>query len=166
MQPLAGTQPTRAFQQSFLTLRTEIDRMIEDFMREYAPPFRMKTSGYSALGRVDLEIGAAGQVAPHADLVETVDMFVVTLELPGIGEDDIEVAVVVSGNKDEGEIDDETRIHFRERRFGPFRRSFRIPDGVDRDDIGASFDRGLLTIVLPKGETDLPVVKHVEIEAR
>ena len=50
-----------------------------------------------------------------------------------------------------------------ERSFGRFRRSLRLPDGVDADAIAATFDKGVLEIRIPKPEARKP--RRVEIKA-
>ncbi len=118
---------------------------------------RWRGAGHNAFGRVELEIGGGDAIRPPADLTERPDGFELTIELPGLARDDVEVAmtddsIIVSGVKDEGEIDETTRLHLRERRYGTFRRVFGIPPQVDRQRVAASFDNGLLTIVLPRGD--------------
>jgi HSP20 family protein len=49
-----------------------------------------------------------------------------------------------------------------ERSYGHFERSFRLPDTVDRNQISANFENGLLTITLPKTEKTQNV-KRIEI---
>ncbi len=163
--------PTPAFEQSFVVLRTEIDRVLENFVREFAPPLRWRGAGHSAFGRVELEIGGGDAIRPPADLTERPDGFELTVELPGLVRDDVEVAmtddsIVVSGVKDEGEIDETTRLHLRERRYGTFRRVFGIPPEVDRDRVAASFDNGLLTIVLPRGDDAGAAARQVPVVPR
>lgn len=151
----AAGPPAAALEQSFVTLRTEVDRLLESFVRDVAMPLRWRGYGQSAFGRVELEIGSGDTISPPADLVERAEGFELTVELPGLAQDDVEVAmtedgIIVSGVKDEGDTDALLRAPLRERRYGTFRRVFPMPPGVDRDRMDASFDAGVLTVVLPR----------------
>ena len=111
----------------------------------------------------------ASVVAPRVDLNETETAYAISAELPGL--DLEEVDIVLEGDrltlkgekKTELEEGDPKRGHYlRERSHGAFRRAFRLPDNVDRDAIAAGFDRGVLTITLPKLADQ---TKKIEIKA-
>ena len=108
----------------------------------------------------------AGRWAPAMDLFETEDAFVLKADLPGLGEEDVELelqdnVLTVSGERRfEHEIKREG-YHRIERGSGSFSRSLTLPDGVDPDAIAASFDRGVLEIRIPKPEQTQP--RRIEI---
>ena len=52
-------------------------------------------------------------------------------------------------------------MHRRERPHGPFTRTFILPFRADADRVSARFDRGVLTLELPRPESDKP--RHVKI---
>ncbi len=141
--------------QSFLTLRSELDRLFEDFLKECRPPFRWRGAGYNPFARIELEIGDPGEVMPRADMTETEDGFLLTLELPGVDEDDIEVALAegvltVYGDKRPHNLHEGIQVHMAERHYGPFRRSFRVPSAADQDSLRATTSSGVLTVYMPK----------------
>lgn len=163
--------PTVPLEQSFLSLRSDIDRVIEDFVSRLAPPMRIRGAGFGPFGRVEMEIGAGSTILPVADMVETAADVIVTMELPGLDQTDLEVSLeddtlVVSGVKDEGNLDEGDRLLMRERRFGTFRRAFRLPAGIDTEKLSASFDNGLLTVVMPKSATPAGEPKRVAVKPR
>ncbi|NIV36406.1 MAG: Hsp20 family protein [Anaerolineae bacterium] len=89
------------------------------------------------------------------------DSAVVTAELPGVGADDIEIAVekdtlTLRGRREPEELEEGASFHRRERRFGGFNRAFRLPFAIDAAEVKAEFKNGLLTIVLPRAEADKP----------
>lgn len=91
---------------------------------------------------------------PPADVVETPESYVVTIEIPGVAEDDVDVfvhpdALVVSGRRHACEIAD---AHYlaAEIRHGPFRFDMAMPPDADAERVDGSYDRGLLRLVLPK----------------
>lgn len=95
------------------------------------------------------------------DLVEVDDHFVLKADLPGLAEDDIVIevqdgALTISGER-RAERKETDRGWYRvERSFGRFSRSLTLPDGVDPDGIEASFDRGVLSVRIPKPEERKP----------
>jgi HSP20 family protein len=58
--------------------------------------------------------------------------------------------VHIKGEKKEEKEEREKDYYLSERLYGSFTRSFQIPEGVDSEKIEASFEKGVLTIKLPK----------------
>ena len=109
------------------------------------------------LGRQMEGGGRAGDRGPGADVVETDESLVVTLDLPGFDIDDITVTVddrelVVTANREEssatGEAD--ARYHRRERSRRGTSRRLRLPTDVRGTEADAEYERGVLTVTLPK----------------
>ncbi len=95
------------------------------------------------------------------------DSAVVSAELPGIepGEIDISVeddALTVRGERRPDEEEGAT-YHRRERRYGSFVRTFRLPFRVAADQVEATFKNGVLNIVLPRAEEERP--KKISVRA-
>jgi HSP20 family protein len=106
---------------------------------------------------------------PAMDLVERNDAFEMTAELPGLDEKNIEVNVAngvltVKGQKEEDKVEKKEDFHLRERRFGSFSRSVRVPETVDTDLIEASFKNGVLKVTLPKKPEAQKPVKKIEVK--
>ncbi len=116
--------------------------------------------------------GVSGRAAQHVpadtDLSEAEDVLTYSIELPGMDENNVEVAVesgrlVVRGEKrDEREERGENYV-FRERRFGRFERSFALPSDAVEDNITARFDKGVLTIGVPCTPTSARAAKQIKI---
>ena len=106
-------------------------------------------------------VAAARRWTPAADLVEADDHFALTLDLPGLSEDDVTIEVAddlltVSGERktvNETKRDGYVRV---ERGYGSFRRTLRLPEGVDAEAVTASFDKGVLEVRVPKPEQRKP----------
>src|SRR5215203_7321409 len=98
---------------------------------------------------------------PAMDLVEADDHFVLKADLPGMAEEDVSIevrdnALTISGER-KAEHERRERGWYRvERSFGRFSRSLTLPEGVDPDAISASFDRGVLSVTIPKPERRKP----------
>jgi HSP20 family protein len=104
----------------------------------------------------------SGGWVPALDVYETQDRFVVALELPGIDPADVEVSVedstlAVKGQRDffYNDATDES-VRRIERRYGQFTRSLTLPPTADAEKAEATFDKGVLTIQVPKREEAKP----------
>lgn len=107
-----------------------------------------------------------GTWLPLADVVETVDAYVVEVELPGVDLDDTVVQVqgdelVIRGERRPTQAGRPECFHRMERRHGPFARGFRFPEEIDSDRIRAEFEDGVLRLevrkVRPRGPTRVRV---------
>ncbi len=136
----------------FEGLRHEIDRLFEDFDRDFwRSPFRLPFFDAGPSRRREVSWAAT----PAVDIVEKDNAYEVTAELPGMDEKDIEVKVTkgalrITGEKQEEREEKKKDYYLRERRFGSFERCFAVPEGVDADKIEANFKKGVLTVTLPK----------------
>jgi HSP20 family protein len=102
---------------------------------------------------------------PAADLFETRDQFILTLEVPGLRRADVDIAfanstLTVSGQRP-AEAPCERYQQF-ERPQGRFSRHFQFALAVDHDQISAELTDGVLTVIVPK--VAAPPVRHIEIE--
>ena len=93
--------------------------------------------------------------SPTSEAAKSEDNYQINMELPGVDENDIDVALdgnmlTVSGEKRSKHEEKSKIFFFSKRTFGTFQRSFRVPDDVDTSNIGAEFSKGVLTVTLPK----------------
>lgn len=91
---------------------------------------------------------------PPADVVETEDAYLVTLEVPGVADDEMEVfvhpdALVVSGRRRCPSVGG-AEYHVAEIRYGPFRFDMALPEDADADGVAATTDHGVLRLSVPK----------------
>jgi HSP20 family protein len=99
--------------------------------------------------------------APPVDITEDKDRIMITAELPGFREDQIEIQtengmLTLRGERKFEKESDGKSYHRVERAYGQFVRSFSLPNNVDRDKIRATFRDGLLQVELPKREDARP----------
>ncbi|HZT19832.1 MAG TPA: Hsp20/alpha crystallin family protein [Dongiaceae bacterium] len=151
----------------FESLRTEIDRLFDDFGRF---PFGFGRSG-GALEPFWRSAGQGGATMPAVDVVEKENAYEISAELPGLDEKNVEVKVAddvltISGEKKEEKEEKEKGYYRSERRFGSFQRSFELPPGVDQNKIEASFQKGVLTVTLPKSSDAQKREKKIAINAK
>ncbi len=138
------------------TLHNDIDRLFDDFFRGFdLAPFGESFSTFS----------------PNIDVRENDHEYQVTAELPGMDENDIEVtldnnSLTISGEKKQ-EMEDKGQNTYRmERSYGSFQRCISLPPGIQSDQIDANFNKGILTITLPKTAEVQKHVKHIPVKTR
>lgn len=95
------------------------------------------------------------EFVPKLDVNENAEKIVVTAELPGIAEEDMEITIdddvlTLRGHKKQEVEKDEKGHYYRERRYGSFERRLQLSEGVNEDAVDAAFSKGVLTITLPK----------------
>jgi HSP20 family protein len=148
----------------FDSLRREVDRLFEDFtLNPFRLPLRRPAFDIEPFWQADSWVAA-----PAIDLVERDHAFEMTAELPGLEDKNIEVNVAngvltVKGQKEDERVEKKEDFHLKERRFGSFARSVRVPDTVDEDKIEASFKNGVLKVTLPKKPEAQKPVKKIEV---
>jgi HSP20 family protein len=102
---------------------------------------------------------------PMTNVNETDKEYVLTMELPGVTKENVDVAieedhVVVTGEKTQKT--ESKGLLRREIRSEKFRRSFMLDPSIDRDKIAAKLEHGVLTLTLPKGKAS--VGRKIDIE--
>jgi HSP20 family protein len=104
---------------------------------------------------------AEPQWRPPADLYETATALVVKAEVGGMDEEDFRLtlyddALVVEGTRPWEGPTGATCFHAVEVRYGPFRLVVPLPASVDRERVAARYERGFLSVTLPKAEVSQP----------
>jgi HSP20 family protein len=137
---------TQAFDR-FAALRNEMDRLFDG---SFGPVFRAP--------------GSFSRWAPALDLYQDKDQFTVVAELPGLKKEDIELSLhdgvlTISGERKQEKKTEEG--YRNERFFGRFQRSVTLPASVDGDKVKATYQDGVLKVVLPKAEEAKP--KQIEV---
>ena len=85
----------------------------------------------------------------------------VTAELPGVNPEDIDISVqndtlILRGNREPEEVHEGRTYHRRERGSGGFTRSLQLPFQVNSNQVEAAYEKGVLSIALPRAEADKP----------
>ena len=123
-----------------------------------------------ALGQGSQQQGVAANStpawAPALDISERKDAYLVTVELPGVEADDLQVTLedgllTIQGERHFAHDSSEQQFHRVERRYGVFRRSITLPAHVMAEGIEASADNGVLQILVPKMEEATP--KRIQV---
>lgn len=111
--------------------------------------------------------------SPMVEAVEHPTEYVLTVELPGISRENIEISVVdgvltLRGTKEEEKRseDKERMFHLWEREYGKFERTFRFPLEVQDAKVTADFANGVLKVCVPKVKVEQPAARMVPIVAK
>jgi HSP20 family protein len=151
-------RPSRAIRrrggEGFMRPFDEMRRMMEDF---WMAPFE--------------EMGRWGErFTPRVDVREEDNHVVVSAELPGIDQKDLDVTVTrdsvrIAGEKKHEEEKEERGYYRRETSYGSFERVIDLPSEIDENKAEAQFSKGVLTIRLPKSEQAQAKQKKIEIKS-
>ncbi|MGZ5710421.1 MAG: Hsp20/alpha crystallin family protein [Burkholderiales bacterium] len=107
---------------------------------------------------------------PRIDVIDDDDALRVSAELPGMERQDLEILVenktlLLSGEKKLESKSNEKGCYRTERAFGRFQRAIPLPDGIDLEHAEATFDKGVLTIRIPKSAaTEKSSAQKIEIK--
>lgn len=134
----------------------------------FAPLQRELNRFFDDLGD-SLNVFPEGRFAPRMDVMETKDGLDVTIEVPGLSQDQVKVTVeddvlTVSGEKSEIREKSEGSARLTERSYGQFARSIYLPRSIEAAKIQASMKDGVLKLQIPKrpgAET-----KTIEIQSK
>lgn len=126
-----------------MSFRSGIDRLFDDF----AKSFEMEPFG----------LFGGETFSPKVDVTENDTTYKVTAELPGMEEKDVEVFVdenvlTIKGEKKTEKEEEKEDSVYMERSYGSFTRRLPFPVEIDTAKIKARFEKGILTIELPKTE--------------
>lgn len=132
----------------------EMDRMFENFFG------RGGLSPWSAAGM-------QGMWQPQIEMFQRGDQLVIQADLPGMKKEDLEVQVVgdtlvLQGERKQEQERQEQGFYRSERSYGSFYRSIPLPEGVNPDEIQASFKDGVLEISM-KAPQQQPQGRKIEI---
>ncbi|KAL5701806.1 hypothetical protein ACHQM5_027104 [Ranunculus cassubicifolius] len=103
------------------------------------------------------------------DWKETPEAHVFKADLPGLNKEEVKVEVEegrvlqISGERSREKEEKDDKWHRVERSSGKFLRRFRLPENAKIDQVKASMENGVLTVMVPKEEVKKPEVKAIEI---
>jgi HSP20 family protein len=140
----------------FTALRREMDRLFDSFGRDV---------GWPAEG------SRAAAMTPSIDVSESEGELKIDVDLPGVEEKDVDVAIsdnvlTIKGEKKAEREEKKKDFHLVERSYGSFSRSLTLPFAVDPDQAKATFKNGVLSISLPKPPEVQAKAKKIAISAQ
>jgi len=144
-----------------MQLHREIDRVFDEAFRGFGMP-SIFGEGFPAL-----EKGAL--LKPQVDISADDKKYTITVEVPGVEKDAVELelsknSLIIKGEKKQEEETKDKEFYRVERSYGQFQRVLALPDDAIKENIDASFKDGVLTVTIPRKEQPKPEVKHIEIK--
>ena len=149
-----------------------MDHPLVSFQRDFDRLFDRMLQGF---GRMPLGVDRPSWPSmAHNILKPTVDIgsgekeYTVTVEVPGVGEDDVKLeladdTLTISGEKKRETSSRDKNYYCVERSYGAFRRVLSLPEDVAQDQIQATFKNGVLTITMPRKALPQSKVKRIEV---
>ena len=128
-----------------LRSRSLLPRYMDDFFNdEFFPVFLRNNTGITV---------------PAVNILETRDDYRIEVAAPGLDKNDFTIEVdenslIISSVKESRKEDENETYTRKEFSYSSFRRSFTLPEGVNKDKIKASHKDGVLTINIPREESD------------
>jgi HSP20 family protein len=135
----------------------ELDELIERMNREFSELSRSFEGSSGILAEISVDIADTGE-----DLV-------VTADLPGCTENDIDLrtdrnSVTIGANADRETVEEDVHYHRRERHHGSVSRRIPLPEEVDAEAAMASCTNGVLTVKLPKRDVDAVGGHEIDVQ--
>ena len=140
-----------------VALQREMNQVFEGFWNRFGKGF----------GDIDWPWG---HTEAKSDVVQTGDAVEISIELPGMAMEDVEVTVTddmltVKGEKKIERQEEKKGYYLSERSYGAIWRTIPLPPGTDGSKAEASFKNGVLTVRLPQTPEAQARVKHIEVKA-
>jgi HSP20 family protein len=121
-------------------------------------------------GEIDRWFGdfSSSRFQPRVDVVDDGEALRITAELPGMDRNDLQVSIdggmlILRGEKTQDVRSEENGCYRLERSYGKFTRSVPLPEEVDLDRADAKFDKGVLSLRIPKTASSRSSVRKIEI---
>lgn len=138
-------------------------------MTRYSPGLELWAEPLAALRRIQDEINRAfgeqrlpgATEFPPINVWRGQDSVIVTAEVPGVRLDDMDLTVhqntlTIKGRRVADASEPDVSFHRRERSYGAFARTIALPFNVEPDQVRASCENGILSVTLPRPETEKP----------
>jgi len=157
-QPIANRVPVFGYsgESPFARLRSEMDQVFNQY---FGPMLRSNGDGLLS------------EVFGSLDLVETDNAIDVTLDVPGVDPQNVDIKLVgdqllISGHREEETSTEEKNFHRMERSYGSFHRKVTLPCEVSADKVEAELGNGVLKIRLPKSAETKQKTRKIKIKTR
>jgi HSP20 family protein len=120
-------------------------------------------------GRPQLETGEYFDWSPATDISETDKEYLIRAALPAVKKEDVRVSyengvLTLSGERRQPEEQKDEKFHRVESYYGNFSRTFALPDVIDEDAIKAESKDGVLTIHVPKAQSEVKKLTTIKVQ--
>lgn len=139
----------------FFALQHKMNRMFDDFLGE---PFDLFGTS-----------GGGNMFMPQMNVSETEKEIIVTADVPGVEEKDLDISITkneltIKGEK-KSETEEKNKDFYRiERSYGTFSRTVMLPQGIDESKVNAELKKGVLKLTIPKSAEAVSERKKIQIK--
>ncbi|MCD6034308.1 MAG: heat-shock protein Hsp20 [Rickettsiales bacterium] len=142
-------------QQDIANLYDELNHIAERMFRGDSPPLLPELT--------------QGVFKPKMDIIENDDSYSVTLEIPGMKEEDIHIEISdhilsIHGEKKQESEEKSEGLYRSERSYGQFHRILSLPEDTETDKVEATYKKGLAKITLPRKTTSKKKPKEIKFK--
>lgn len=158
MAPTQRGTPARARRYDPWSMLSEMDLMLDRMFGNMLPSLQAARRNMT---------GEQGW-APLVDMYEEGNNLVVKAELPGVAKDDIDVSIdqgdlVIKGERKSETERREGNYYRMERSFGSFYRRLPLPEGIQPDQVSATYNDGVLEVRIPKPQPSEQSATKIQI---
>ena len=152
------------FEPTWGSLHREVGRLFDDFASRWSGWGKSSMMGFPAMANFPV-----GDFVPKVNVSDSPTEYVVTAELPGMTEKELDITVsndrlVLRGERKKEERKTEHSVSYYESSYGAFERVIPLEVEVEEEKIDAKISNGILTIKLPKVASVTPKVKKISIK--
>ena len=151
-------------------LRQEADSLFDEVIRSTSLPFNLFAGRAPKQSQRPFKMEQEVFFRPSLSVSGSEKAYQVSVELPGVEEENIKVEImgqslIISGEKkhEEEQKNQEIGYYYVERSFGQFKRVLEVPSDAAVADITASYKDGVLNINIPRNEQLAEQTKKIEI---
>lgn len=153
--------PVQRYDNPVMRLHQEVDRMFDEAFRGFGMP--------SLFEPLRLTNEFRGMLKPKLDIAETNEQYIISVEVPGVDEKDIQVSLqgdtlTISGEKKQEQEHKDANVHSIERSYGSFQRVLSLPSDAEANQVKAKFKNGVLTLTVLKNPAQRSEGRLIEIE--
>lgn len=154
-----------------MTLQEEMNRIFNDFFDVGPRSFGRESGTMGSMGSMGT-MGRGGLMTrfePRMDVSENEKEVKISLDIPGMSRDEIELSLsddllTISGERSETREEEKENYLHRERSYGMFRRTIPLPEYINRDKIDAKFKDGVLNVTLPKTDEGRKKWRRIDVK--
>lgn len=158
-----STDTTFGRDDPFTRMHDDLNRLVDSFFGDTSWSLTRPTAGDGAR--------LATVLQPQLDIFETEDNYQLSVELPGVDRDSVDLSVdedalIIRASKEREIKDtDENKFHRVERSFGRFERMLTLPADADSEHISAEMKNGVLEVSIPR-KHDIESTRGRKIEIK
>ena len=109
------------------------------------------------------EIAKQDEFKPATNIKETEKYYLISSDIPGVNESDIHIQVEndcclsISGRREAEKHKEDKGSTYFEKSYGEFYRSFQLSPSIDKENIQARYENGVLEVLVPKKNEGTPI---------